>query len=1293
MPRIPSVPAVARRALVLTMVCAAIATPLAPTALAATARTSSNLPEAGLTAQSVNTATGEAFVRLPPFLDLRGPLPVDFALYYASLLSSDGQIAGHVGTNWLMPYDCAFHATTDSAVFVGPWGRVARFARNGAVWTHVAPSMWACRLTQTSMGFEVAEPEERRVYAFAGSSGPLVEIRDAHGTSLTLSYSTAGALTQVSDGLGRVLTFSYDTGGHIADVSDGTRHVGLQYAGDRLSAIIDAAGGMTSFTYDPATTDARLTAMTRPRGNTPWTLTYGSDGRIASVADAYAHVTTYAYVANATTVTDPAGFSRVYTHDTSGALLSVKDETGAMTTYSYDASGRRIAITDRLGHTLHATYDATAGDIASVTFADGATIALTYVNLPTAAGTTFTYLQDLTYPNGATAHATYDGAGNKTVWVGEGGGVWSWTYDGHGRATSATTPLGGTKYAAYNTDETLAGLFDATGIGRGYTYDALRRCTGGTWPTGTSIVSVYDERSLLRTFTDENGATTTYDYDANGLVTTVTTPLSHMRQYAYDAADRLISVTDPLGHVSTLQYDARGLVSARTDAGGHTYNYQYDAHGWLVGVSDPASASWSLARNAEGWVTHASDPLGGVRSWTYDTRGRAVTATSPTGAMSTRTYDAMSNLLRVTDPAGGTLARGMDLRGCTAGDTLGDGSVEQFARNAIGEVVALTDRNGQVWTRAFDASGRLETASDPLGHVWSNAYDVRGRIGVATMPVGSETFTWDEAVNQPTSIAFDGGLTLHYGYDADRRLVSADGWSGSYDAANRLTTCNGLGATRDANGRLTTLTVAPGQQITYGYDARGLLTSVQDWLGGLTTFAYDAAGSLTQIVRPNDESTSLARDAAGAETRRVDVGAPGDTLVDTALLRDGMGRVVHATRRGTLDPPRQDTTRVHTVDAASQITDAGWAYDAAGRVTHDAMRSYVWDRAGRMLSCTESGATTEWTYDALGRPLTAVSGATSDVFTWNDATDRPTLAARTRNGAVRYFVWTPDGRLLYSIDGASGARLYYHFDERGNTLALTNDAHTVVARYGYTPAGMMSESGASSGNPFTFEGEMGTMAMLGVQLYSRGGRPYDALTGRFLNRADVSLEAAVAASRATPRSYGGLVLDELLAGPPSVPGMLASMRTTTLRDRPVVLEPNPYVAPGQNFLADRGVAPIDAWPVPQTPAGSYFEGAVTLAIYAEHLPGQPSSLVISGVTLPPNAPPAGPDLRVGMANADPNTLNPYPEPQYDLSGGSDGGGTSIPRSNGDEPGTLNHPPPMRVITTPVPLPSSKVLVE
>jgi RHS repeat-associated protein len=90
--------------------------------------------------------------------------------------------------------------------------------------------------------------------------------------------------------------------------------------------------------------------------------------------------------------------------------------------------------------------------------------------------------------------------------------------------------------------------------------------------------------------------------------------------------------------------------------------------------------------------------------------------------------------------------------------------------------------------------------------------------------------------------------------------------------------------------------------------------------------------------------------------------------------------------------------------------------------------------------------------------------------------------------------------LLYSIEAADSTRHYYHFDQSGSTLFLTDDNANVTDTYAITPFGESVAHSGSTDNPFTWLGQLGAMQEGSTSLFYLRARYYDSATARFLSR-------------------------------------------------------------------------------------------------------------------------------------------------------------------------------------------------
>jgi YD repeat-containing protein len=999
-------------------------------------------------------------------------MPVVFGRYYASMLGREGLASGRMGPNWLGSYDWKLNLGGTTADVITNRGQDIKFQMPpaGGPWSLVSPLDQAFTLTFTGGTYRFTDPVSRCVYLFSGTPALLTQITDEHGNSLFLTY-TGPTLTQVSDGAGHALSFTYDPfAGMLTSVGDGTRGVSFSYTGGTLTGFTDAAGQHWSYSYvTPSSIAGLLIGVLEPAGNTPIQNSYDAQGRVIMQNDAAGGIAHYAWDAiSGNLFTDPLGRGWTYLHDAQNRLTSLTDPNSQPWSRAYDASGRLTSETRPLGDVTSYSYDPLSGYPASVGFADGTVFHWSYGSHSIGGGT-FYDIASLQYPDLTVESFTRDAAGNPTSIIDRGGFPWQSTFNARGQVLTSTNPAGGITRFSYDTGGHPISTTDPAGNVTRFTYDALGHLRSLA-PDDTSSRSwTYDALDHVMSATDERGKTSNFAYDANGRLTGVSDPLGEATHYAYDGLDRFTQVTDPAGNPTIFSYDPGGNMASITDGTGRATNYSYGVWGDFAGLTDATSASWTYGHDSNRRVILAQDPLGHSSHFTYDTVDRLTHLTDPIGTGFDYGYDAMDRLHTVSGPLGLSRTYGYDPRGLMT-SAMNATSEYDYARGPLGGISQFTDPNRNPWPSSYDSQGRLTGAADPLGRPSSYSYDARGRLIHATLPVNSAVQMYD-AADRLTGVAITDGTTLGYIYDDANRVISGNGAAFSYDAAGRMISSNGLGLTYDAAGRIASETYGPGKIVNYSYDSRGELSQVSDWVGGVTTFSYDITGNLTGITRPNRICGTYSYDAAGRGVNYLE-GDP-DKPIQTssiAITRDVLEQPTAVERLTPLLPAIQTpgTTNL-SYDAASQVTGLTW--DGLGRLMGDGSRTLTWDGASRLKQYTAPGESQSLTYDGFGNLLTRTQGATSEQYEWNYANGSPTLDAVMNAGApVRYFIHTPSGLLLESIEAAGGARHYYHYDENGNTIFLTDDTGAVTARYAYEPNGAVRSSGATANNPFTLGG-------------------------------------------------------------------------------------------------------------------------------------------------------------------------------------------------------------------------------
>lgn len=1057
----------------------------------------------------ISTATGELYSLFDP--DLRA---LTFQRYYGSLLKSNG-VSRALGANWMHNYDVSLTLGASDATVTLFRGRTVRFTKTASGWQLAGPDQFGFQLANAGDSYQFLDPRSNLIYTF-NSSGALTRIEDRNGNVLTVTPSASGP-TQISDGLGRTLTLTYASGKLTRVQDQAGRSVTFTYTGDNLAAVTDANGKSTAHIYTSSgALSGLMTTAILPAGNKPLTQTFDPSGRATQQTDSRGNTLKIDFDKPApgfTTVTNPLSVAVQQTHQNQSNFTQYTDPAGQAMTFTYDANNRRNSVTDRFGDKTSVTFHSPSGYPASYTDAEGNTTRYSHT-AQTQGPLTFYNLTRITYADGTSISLTYDDKGNVASLTDQAGKVWFYTYNSRGQVTTRKNPAGGVTTYTYNNDATLTSVQLPSGDLFTYTYDDKKRPARISYPDGTSRTFAYDIRDNLLQMTDEHGKVRQFQVNDNNRLARATDAANQATTFSYDGDERTAAVTDRVGKTSNFRYDEVGRLKTATNPAGESTTLGYDTQDRLASILDPLKKVLGLAYDKEGILASVADALSQTWSFNSDKLGRITRVTTPLSNAFDFGYDKLGRLTSRKNPLGQAVGYTYDSRGLIAGVAHPAGISASLVRTDLGQISSITDPNGNTWTRSYDSSGRLTSQTDPLSRVTSYLYDSRSRISGATLPEGSLTFTRDAAGNV-IGKRYSDGTELSFAYDDNNRPVSGAGFALGYDAAGRIISSNGLVIARDDTGRISAITHAPGKSVRYAYDARGLLAKVTDWAGGTTDLAYDDARRLISITRPNGVVTAYAY-AKDASLSRITESKGSSTLSSIALTRDAAGKLASADRSipRSVDPASGSLSLAY--DAAHEVQ--GFTYDKMARLTGDGLRTYAWDLASRLASYAGADGSASFTYDAYGMRISRTSGGRTQNYALNYALGLPSVAI-VREGAAdrRYYIYLPNGRLLHSIDAGDNSRRFYHFDEVGSTVFLTDDAGAVTDTYGITPYGEVVSASGSTENPFTFLGAQGVMQEGSTGLFYMRARYYDSATARLLSP---TLDPSASPKSINPYQYG-----------------------------------------------------------------------------------------------------------------------------------------------------------------------------
>ncbi|MFJ9614951.1 LamG-like jellyroll fold domain-containing protein [Streptomyces noursei] len=903
-------------------------------------------------------------------------------------------------------------------------------------------------------------------------------------TVVSNSYDPAGRLAETTDAMGATTAFTYydddlpatATAKDVVQADGGKHDIVLgknlyDGAGNLTSQV--TGGGRTTVTREVDALGRTTRSVLDPEGLNRWT-TYGYDqgGRIADEKTALAtkHVT-YDKAGNPVTETLDDGKREItnrYTYDQRGLPVSSVSPRGTedgakaadfTTTVRYDELGRPV---ETISPQVQAEQGGTAAKaVKPTTLTDYNTFgeatatrdpngAVTRTEVDRLGRATAVTLPDYTPPGGqkitAVQRTAYDGVGRITSTTDPLGRVIGYAYDQFGHLTGKTLPM----------QQAVTGLpqlndkgswFKSTPSGnlpqlpeKGYwfTWTPTGLPLSATDPNGARVEATYDGlgRKLTSTVVERNASehnlTTRLAWDDAGNQTASTTPAGRTTKAAHNAAGEVVEITDPAGGTAKFGYDALGRRSETTDATGRRSTTQYDGLGNVTGTTDYGTGTKALRSTSAG----------------YDADGNRVASTTATGGTITFAYDALGRMTGQNEQVG-------DGRSITT----------VLGHDAAGNRTRMTDGRGNETTYTFTPWGLPESTFEPVtkahpkaaDRTWTTVYDAAGQDVTELLP---------------------GGVTRHRTFDLSGRLVKETGQGAEAATGDRI-------LEYDLGGRLTAAGTGDGSdRNTYHYNDRGQLLSAEG-KGGKSTYAYDADGNMasrtdasgtTAFTYDSAGRLSLAQDALTGARSQVSYDAAGRTIEEQYATRaqsSGDAWTDGARRSNSYDAlGRLAEDRITAPDGKSEVTATSYGYDLDDRLTTKTTRgtagaganTYGYDKAGRLTSWTAGGTTTSYTWDAAGN-RTAAGGSTATY----DERNQLLTQGETAYG------YTPRGTLS-SVNSGKGTPRHLTHDAFERRIT---DGDT---EYAYDALDRVTRRG---GTAFTYDGGSNNLVGDGAHLYSR----------------------------------------------------------------------------------------------------------------------------------------------------------------------------------------------------------------
>lgn len=849
------------------------------------------------------------------------------------------------------------------------------------------------------------------------------------------------------------------------------------------------------------------------------------------------------------TFTAPAG-AKADLVTASGGAFTLTDRT-SRTVVRFNSDGQPTKVTDRNGNETNIAY--TSGAPVSVTSSAGPAGARVASLTYSPATRTLTASQS----NGALSRSVKwvkDASSNLTSIVDAEGKTTSFSYTGQ-LLTSITAPGGAVTTITYESglnrvlsvaqSNTTSGSPGTSVTRIAYTLNTQRLVARPNTNQSVGVTGVPNitytidpTTRLVTNVTDEMGRERSTTFTVNGDVATSvsgtgTTAGTTTSTYGANGGDSRTSVAGPGGATRTTAFantstSTQYLASSSVDDAGNSSTYTYNGAGNPLTSTNALAAVASLETAADGTITSATAPGNGTNKTTYVYNG--------------------DKQLHVMTPADAPVG----------GDKL---AARTYGYDDFGRLRTATNGRGVTTTYTYDRQNRLlSTSFSDTTPTVTYTYTDRGQIATRVDANGTTTYGYDQLGRLITRANSFAGGTITYGYDKSSNLIST--------TDSRGTTTNAF----DASGVPTQITYATssGTKILgFATDDQGRRTDT--WLRTNASRSvwtahvhqdYDTTGRVSRVISrvnstgtPNtvvdtsycyNSATPAPTCGTGTTTDRVKLQWERNNLNAqvTAYTYDGAGRLLTANQSGGSSPNSHaytydargnrltDTvtgttpsTQTLTYNAANQLTNAGYTFDATGNMTADPSGTYTYNGAEQMTNVTNGSGS--FTYKYAGSSQVEVLQQQTPTSTYQlvygrtNSTGLPVIEQVKIGGNTAYIENDPVTGQPLMLRTSSGTEALYVYSGTGNPIALALGTGSLIVTSTYDPYGVVVASAGSSTtagnqNPYGFKSGIQDRATGWVHF---GNRWYNPAIGRWTQQD--TLDAPMSPLDANRYAYSG----------------------------------------------------------------------------------------------------------------------------------------------------------------------------
>jgi RHS repeat-associated protein len=580
----------------------------------------------------------------------------------------------------------------------------------------------------------------------------------------------------------------------------------------------------------------------------------------------------------------------------------------------------------------------------------------------------------------------------ETVHSAKGDAVAQYSYFNNGQLKTVTSANGSTLSYQYNNARQLLSVTNNLGEKQEYDPNDLN----GDWKkvtykTAAGIVRyeqsrLFDELGQPLSMSSPTGVNLKYQYDPSGNVIKTTQDISYNSVTESRVEDRYFDVFNRLRRyqgnaeaITEYGYDLAGNLTSVTVAGtqDQVTRYAYNGFGERIYENSPATGATTFYRDKTGNIIRQVNSASQETVNTYDARNRLLTV-SYTGASAENisyTYDqdvnGIGRLTGVADQSGSQTLVYDD-----------EGYVDYINYSIEGKAYSIN--------YDFDKAGLLQKVVYPTGRQINYTRDALGRISGVTangVPQGQRTLVSTveyEPFGPAKTITYGNGLSREIEYDTDYRpdAITHHWFSQNehidyaYDTASRI---------RELN--------------------RALISDQTSLSSDTKVFEYDRAHRLKAARWSRNNGGSLDPLSNALE---YDYDSTGNRTAQRLKTQSDGGTLSSRAWSYASDPLNNQVDAVsYAANGISYQQTDSYLYGGTGNVSSNGGRSYVYNRAQRLVEVNQNGQLAAYRYNAGGQRVRKQAGGKTIQFHYD--LQGQLLAETDPTGAlIREYVWLGD---------------------------------------------------------------------------------------------------------------------------------------------------------------------------------------------------------------------------------------------------------------------------------------------